>query len=174
MVFKRNMFVLLSSFMILGFFFCIKDEKSVAYSNFPKYKSSYVNDYSGIISVIDSFSIDSVCRTLKRNYGITVVVCVIDSILSKDQSHTNPMIYASDLFNDWGIGSKKENDGLLLLISLKNRIVLMNTGYGIEEIIQDSACARIIKQGIVPYFKEQKYSIGILDALEEIRKKFLK
>ena len=72
------------------------------------------------------------------------------------------------LFEGWGIGAKSKDNGVLLLVSLDDRKVRIETGYGIEGAIPDSIAAQIIREDIGPAFKQKQYGYGLLAASSAI------
>jgi len=72
--------------------------------------------------------------------------------------------YAFQLGEKWGIGQKGKNNGLLVLISLKDRKMFIATGYGLEGSITDAASKRIIETILRPAFRNQQYYEGLDEA----------
>ena len=71
--------------------------------------------------------------------------------------------YAFRLGDAWGIGSSKYNNGVLLLVAKADRRMFIATGYGVEGVLPDIRCSRIIEDVIKPRFKSGDY-YGGLDA----------
>jgi uncharacterized protein len=78
--------------------------------------------------------------------------------------------YATKLFRAWGIGNKKTNNGILLLIAINDRKVRIEVGYGLEGAIPDITANNIINNDIKPAFKEGAYFDGINTATDNIAK----
>ncbi len=78
--------------------------------------------------------------------------------------------YAVKLFRNWGIGNKKTNNGVLLIAAIDDRKIRIEVGYGLEGAIPDITTASIIRNDIVPNFKEGNYYHGIDQAVESITK----
>ncbi len=70
--------------------------------------------------------------------------------------------YANKLFNNWGIGQKEQNNGILLLIAIKDRTMRIESGYGIEDKVTDSESAYIIDNILKPNFKSGKFYEGLI------------
>jgi uncharacterized protein len=70
--------------------------------------------------------------------------------------------FATALFNTWGIGKKDKNNGVLFLVAVKNRKVRIALGSGYPSEY-DKRMATIIKNDILPYFKQIQYSRGIYE-----------
>ncbi|MGB9833330.1 MAG: TPM domain-containing protein, partial [Caldisericum exile] len=69
--------------------------------------------------------------------------------------------YAVQLFRKWGIGQKDKDNGVLLLVAIKDRVMRIEVGYGLEGAIPDGKAGRIRDEYIIPYFKQEDYSKGI-------------
>lgn len=70
--------------------------------------------------------------------------------------------YAVELYERWGIGKKGEDNGVLILISLKERSWRIETGYGLEGALPDVIASEIGRKVMVPYFKRGELGKGLL------------
>ncbi|NLG85113.1 MAG: TPM domain-containing protein, partial [Firmicutes bacterium] len=68
--------------------------------------------------------------------------------------------YAAELGHHWGIGQKGKDNGAILLIAVDDREVAIQVGYGLEEKLTDGTCGDIIREKIIPFFKEGDYYTG--------------
>ncbi|MFS4468643.1 TPM domain-containing protein [Maribacter sp. 2210JD10-5] len=76
--------------------------------------------------------------------------------------------YANKTFNQNGLGQKGKDNGLLILFSKLDREVRIEVGYGLEPYITDAVASRIIRNTMIPKFKEEKYFEGIDGAANQI------
>ncbi len=76
--------------------------------------------------------------------------------------------YANGLFNENGIGQKGKDNGLLLLFSKMDRQVRIEVGYGLEPYITDAVASRIIRNTMIPYFKDENYFEGISNGTSQL------
>jgi uncharacterized protein len=76
--------------------------------------------------------------------------------------------YAVQLFNKWKIGQQEKNNGVLVLAAIEDRKVFILTGYGIEGVLPDALCKRIVTNDIVPNFKQGDYYGGLDKATNSI------
>jgi len=118
--------------------------------------TGYVNDFANIISESIQSQIESDLNQHKLNTGQEVSVVTIDSL--EGDTIENASV---ELFSQWGIGTKEKDNGVLLLIALKDRKLKIETGYGIEPILTDSRSGTIIRDVITPEFKKDDYDAGI-------------
>jgi len=77
---------------------------------------------------------------------------------------------ANATFREWGIGTAKKNNGVLILIVTDDRKIRIEVGYGLEGAIPDGVAGSIIRNDMRPYFKQGDYYHGILKAAESIGK----
>jgi uncharacterized protein len=64
----------------------------------------------------------------------------------------------------WKLGQKGKDNGVLLLVALKDRQYRFEVGYGLESILPDAVVSNIGRQYLVPYFRQGDYSNGITAA----------
>ncbi len=69
---------------------------------------------------------------------------------------------AVELFERWGIGQKGKDNGLLLLVAVRERRLRIEVGYGLEGIITDARAGRVRDQYLLPHFKRGEYGRGLL------------
>ena len=78
--------------------------------------------------------------------------------------------YALQVFEHNRIGQRDIDNGLLILFSAEDREVRIEVGYGLEPVITDAISSRLIRNIMIPEFKEQRYFEGIDLATDEIIK----
>jgi uncharacterized protein len=76
--------------------------------------------------------------------------------------------YANKLYEAWGIGQKSKNNGLLILLSMEERAVRMEVGYGLEDRLTDALSRRIIEREMVPNFRSGDYAGGLYAASKSV------
>jgi uncharacterized protein len=69
--------------------------------------------------------------------------------------------YAAEWAQEWGVGQKKEDNGLLILISKADSKIWITTGYGLEEYLTDATTKTIIENIILPEFRKANYYEGL-------------
>jgi uncharacterized protein len=78
------------------------------------------------------------------------------------------LFFAVDLARRWGIGRKGINDGIVLLVAPNEQKARIEVGYGLERQLPDEDCATIMRDRIIPKFKEGKMVDGINAGAEAI------
>ncbi len=128
----------------------------------PQY-SSFVNDYTGTLSAEWLAKTEELTKNVEQLTSSEIGVAIIDSlggITIED--------YAAQLFEEWGIGKKEKDNGVLLLVSMMDRELRIETGYGLEPAITDLEAKEIIDEVIVPAFKQEDYGTGIFNGVAAI------
>ena len=70
-------------------------------------------------------------------------------------------VFANELFNHWGIGDRRKDNGVLILLAKEQHDIKFETGYGVEEILTDARCQDIFLEYMMSYFKEDDYQSGL-------------
>ncbi len=76
--------------------------------------------------------------------------------------------YANGLFNENRLGQQGKDNGLLILFAEHDREVRIEVGYGLEPYITDAVASRIIRNTMIPHFKEERYYKGISEATDQL------
>lgn len=71
--------------------------------------------------------------------------------------------FANRVFNEWKLGQKGKDNGVLILIVPSERRMRIEVGYGLEGTLTDLAAGRIIQYIMTPKFREGDYDGGITD-----------
>lgn len=139
-------------FISMLFFLCNSNTDKKSSEVFPNHTDYAVNDFAHLISEDYEMKINNLCKNILKEDSVAIVVCTIDSIPKVKKEYENIMIYATDLFNYWGIGKKDKDNGLLILLSIKDFKVTICTGYFTEHVLHDSTCGRILDIYMIPFF----------------------
>jgi len=76
--------------------------------------------------------------------------------------------YAQKLYESWGIGSKNNNNGILVLVAVQDRQARIQTGYGLEGAVPDALAKRIISNTLGPAFSQKQYYAGLDRATDQL------
>lgn len=118
----------------------------------------YVNDYAGVISPEIKKEITYLAEKLAQSNLAELAVLVVETTNGVDDFE-----YAQSVFDNWKIGKKGIDNGILIFVAMKEKKVRIHTGYGIESVITDGIAGEIIDNYMIPYFKQGKFGEGILN-----------
>jgi uncharacterized protein len=119
-----------------------------------------VNDFAHVIDAQSAAGIDRLSRSLKAASGDVVVVATVPTI----EPYGDIQQYATKLFENGGrgIGEKGKDNGVLILLALKERKVRLEVGYGLEEWITDRFAGETSREVMAPEFRRGAYGTGLL------------
>ena len=121
----------------------------------------HVSDPDGYLSDSAEMHINAALCAIRDQADVFVVT--LSSIGDEE-----PKRFATQLFNQWGIGDAETDNGVLLLFVEDQHALEFETGYGIEETLTDARCERIFRNIIVPYFREGDYEGGLCAGVADI------
>jgi uncharacterized protein len=144
------------SAVILMALFCFLAAPALAQQELPSPRG-YVNDFAGVIDPSEAPGLESFLKGLEERTSAEVAVATvpdIDGFADVDE-------YGVKLFEKWKIGKKGQDNGVLILLAMKEHKVRIEVGYGLEGAITDGTAGEIIRQQMVPYFKKGEYGKGL-------------
>src|SRR3989475_8503535 len=117
--------------------------------------AGYVSDLAGVIAPEARTRLEALCTELEQKTGAQMAVVTVRSLEGESVE-----TYAVDLFKQLGVGSKKDNRGVLLLLAPNERKYRIEVGYGLEPVIND-ARAGDAGHAMVPFLRQGDYSRAI-------------
>ncbi len=155
----KKIFVLLSTLVLI-----ISLSVSSLAFDFPQPTNDlFVNDFAGVISEENESEIMKIGADLYTQTGAQIVVVTINSLDGYDVDE-----YALELGREWGVGSKDDNNGVVLLLSVSDRAVSIQAGYGLEGCVTDVKSGMILDEYALPYFSDDNFSTGLFEAYKAI------
>lgn len=125
--------------------------------DFPKPKG-YVVDTVGVLSSETQKRLTKAITELKQKTGAELAIVIVPTVQPLDIHD-----YAMELQKRWGgVGSKKEDSGLLIVVAVSDRKYRIEVGYGLEGTITDAQAGKIGREYFVPHFKQNDYDTGLL------------
>ncbi|MCX7786107.1 MAG: TPM domain-containing protein [Spirochaetes bacterium] len=136
-------------------------EGGMASAQIPYKPTGFVNDFAGVIDPDSAQLMEQISRAIQEKTGAQVAVVTVDSI----DPYPTIEEFSIELAQNWGIGRKGKDDGVLLVLAMKERKVRIEVGYGLEGAIPDSVAGRILDERVIPAFKQQQWGKGLLQGL---------
>jgi uncharacterized protein len=113
--------------------------------------SGYVTDLAGVIAPEARARLEALCAEVEQKTGAQMAIVTVNSLEGESVD-----TYAVDLFKQLGVGGKKDNRGVLLLVAPNERKYRIEVGYGLEPVIND-ARAGDAGRAMVPYLRQGNY-----------------
>ena len=140
----------------------------------PPGDRDFILDTANLLDAEDARTIKQICDKLLTEKATPIIVVTVKRMADHARGNRNLRIesFATLLFNQWEIGhpelnSKNWNTGILLVVSKGDRKarIELGDGWGREK---DELCEQIMDELIIPEFKLQEYSTGILRGVEAL------
>jgi len=122
-----------------------------------------VVDQAQILSAAAEAELDGKLVSLENQTGRQVVVTTLASLQGLEIEE-----YGYQLGRAWGIGSKDDDDGALLIVAPNERKVRIEVGYGLEPVLTDTLSSVIIQSRILPKFRDGDLEAGVIAGTDAI------
>jgi uncharacterized protein len=118
-----------------------------------------VNDFAGVIDPASKAEMTRIIEALQQKTGDAVVVATIQQVAP----YPDIQDYAVDLFENHGrgIGARDKDSGALVLLSVGDRKVRIESGYGLEGFITDGFAGETSREYMAPLFRQGQYGAGL-------------
>lgn len=124
----------------------------------------FINDFANILSEDTENQVFQNAVQIQEKTTAQLVVVTVPSLDGDDITS-----YANLIFSRFKIGDKEKDNGVLLLISSKDRQVRIEVGYGLEGAINDAKAGRILDDLAVPSLKENDYDSAVINVVKQLQ-----
>lgn len=133
---------------------------------YPAYSEIFVNDFADLLTDAEEDEIRDDLKELRREKGIEFTVVTIETM--GEYGHTGDIEpFATDLFNDWGVGDASRNDGVMMLVSRFDRKMRIEVGSGYGDA-KNAPMKEIIDNVVIPNFRQDDYAAGIAAGVDAV------
>jgi uncharacterized protein len=122
-----------------------------------------VNDYAGVLSAPQAAGLEEKLAAHERATSNQIVVVAVRSLEGRPIESVSLGTAAK-----WRIGQKGRDNGVLLFVAVDDRRMRIEVGRGLEGVLPDIVCGRIIREDIGPAFKQGRYYQGIAAGTDRI------
>jgi len=123
-----------------------------------------VNDNTGTLTSQQTTELEQRLVDFSQNTSNQIVIAILPTLNGMDK-----MQMAYQIGEEWGVGDKRFNNGVVILIKPKSESergeAFIAVGYGLEGVLPDAICKRIVENEMIPSFKNNDYYGGITLAL---------
>lgn len=130
-------------------------------------RSRFVSDPAHLMGDAARAKADAALGALRDSTSVEVAVVILPSIGEQDIFD-----FSHKLARKWGIGKGDKDNGLLVLYDMGGRQVRLHTGQGMEGVLPDVACTRIIRETVIPPLKTNDLDNSVLDLTERLTEVF--
>ena len=123
----------------------------------------FVNDFADVIDDEVEEELQAIGVSLYNQTTAQVVVVTVESLDGYDVDE-----YTLELGREWGVGSSETDNGVVLLMSVNDRQVAIQVGYGLEGCLPDGKTGRILDNYAIPYLSNNDFSMGLSEAYKAL------
>ena len=130
----------------------------------PPPPTAYFNDYAHIVSAGTSAQLNRTLENFERQSSNQIVVAVFP----KMESDSSVEDYSVRVARSWQVGQKNKDNGAVLFVFVQEHKMFLQVGYGLEGVLPDALCKRIIAEQIAPRFKAGDFDSGLAAGVQAI------
>lgn len=123
----------------------------------PPAPKNHFNDYAGVVPAAKVRTLNEELTAFERETSTQLVVAIYPTM----QSPSSIEDYTVRVAQAWGVGTKERKNGAVLFVFTGERKLYIQVGYGLEGVLPDALCRRIIANEIVPHLKTGDYPGGL-------------
>jgi uncharacterized protein len=122
-----------------------------------------VTDLTGTLTREQQAGLERMLQEFEARKGTQLAVLMVPTTAPEPIEQ-----YALRVGEQWKIGRKKVDDGAILVVAKDDRALRIEVGYGLEGVLNDATASRIIREIIVPRFREGDFYGGINAGLDRV------
>ncbi len=146
--------------LLAALFTVLACELLFAAEKFPQPRGA-VNDFANIIDPASEEKMEALAREVLQKTGTAIVVVTVPTIGEGEETS----LYVNKLYQAWGIGKKGEDKGVLIFLTVKERKIRIETGYGVEGILPDGLVGEIRDKYFKPQLQAGNYGQAFYDTM---------
>ncbi|MFC1844873.1 TPM domain-containing protein [Thermodesulfobacteriota bacterium] len=158
---KKTGLLLSSAFMLLCSILLISE--GCTRKDQPLVREGWITDHAKILSQSENNRLSASLEAYEKETCHQILVLIIPSLAGESMAE-----FSQRTATAWDIGQPGFGNGILLSIAMQEGIFRLETASAFDWFVEQGTSDRILKEVMVPYFKEKKYVEGIEQGLLEI------
>jgi uncharacterized protein len=122
----------------------------------------YVSDFAGVIDAPSKAELENYCTRVEQQTGAEIALVSIGTLEGEPVEDV-----ANTIFRAWGVGKKGKNEGILLLLAVKDRRDRLEVGYGLEPLLPDGFDGEVLR-AMRPALRQNQYGEALRAAAATI------
>ena len=149
---------------LCGILFLVFGFRLLADEVIPPPPAAYFNDYAHVVSAGTAAQLNQTLENFERQSSDQIVVAVFPRM----QSDSSIEDYTVRVARSWQVGQTNKNNGAVLFVFVQDHKMFLEVGYGLEGVLPDGLCKRIIDEQITPRFKAGDFDGGLTAGVQAI------
>ncbi|TSC52517.1 MAG: uncharacterized protein LiPW41_287 [Parcubacteria group bacterium LiPW_41] len=137
----------------------------ISFSQIVPKMQGRVNDYVNVLSSSTKEKVEQMLKTHEDSTTNQIAVLSIESL----EGYTIEQV-GEKVANEWKLGTKKNNNGVLFVFAMKEHDARIEVGYGLEGPLPDAICSSIIRNEFAPEAKNGNYDLAVEKTVVAIQK----
>jgi len=122
----------------------------------------YVSDFAHVLDDSSRAQVEAYCGRVEQVTGVQMAIVTLDSL------EGDPIEDVSNsLYRKWGVGKKGKDEGIMLLLAIKDHRDRIEVGYGLEPILPDGFVGGVLREAR-PLLRQNAYGAAVFAAAEEM------
>jgi len=123
----------------------------------------YVQDFANVLSEEEKTQLRTIGRAVDDETTSQIAVLTIDSI-----GESSIEEYSVEAYRKFGLGTKENDNGVLLVIAMQEKKIRIEVGYGLEGVLPDGKAGRIIDEYAIPYLKNGQPNLSVINTYQAL------
>lgn len=145
------------------FIFCFLSFSGLAQKVVPELWGHRIHDEANVLLPKNIDYLESRLKAYEDSASNQIAILVIPSLEGE-----NLEAYSLRVAEAWKLGQEKKDNGLLILVAVDDHKIRFEVGQGLEGVLTDALCSRIIRNKMAPEFRRNNYAAGLNDALDVV------
>jgi uncharacterized protein len=126
--------------------------------------AGYVNDFANVISAGEEQQLDRIITAVREQTNAEIAVVTVDTIAP----YATIEDYGIALADEWKVGSASDDNGVILILSMSERQVRIEVGYGLEGALPDGKAGGILDDYVLPQFRDGNFGAGMINGVSAV------
>ncbi len=122
----------------------------------------YVSDFAHVLDAQSRAQLESYCARVEQATGVQMAIVTLDTLDGEPIEDV-----ANTLYRKWGVGKKGKDEGIMLLVAIKDHKDRIEVGYGLEPILPDGFVGGVLREAR-PLLRQGAYGPALFAATQEM------
>lgn len=127
----------------------------------------YVQDFANVLSENEEIQLKNIGRSIDDQTTSQIAVLTVDSI-----GESSIEEYSVEAYRKFGLGTKENDNGVLLVIAMQEKKIRIEVGYGLEGIIPDGKSGRILDEYAIPHLQNGQPNLAVMNTYQALAKRY--
>lgn len=148
-----------------AFIFFLSIHSSLAQTSIPELWGQRVHDEAHVLNQKTIDKLENELKAFEDSTSNQIGILIIQSLNGEVLE-----AYSLRAAEKWKLGTKAKDNGVLFLVAVDDHKMRIEVGQGLQGVLTDALCNRIIRNEVAPAFRRNKYDEGVITAIGAITK----